>query len=188
MKKLNLILVLLLTVLLITGCKNSEKITEEQAKAIALEHAGVTAQQAENFVIYEDYDDGRRYYDVHFHFDGYEYDYEINAKNGKVLDYDKEYEPHANAPENDAVNTGADTATPNADTATAAITEEDAKRIALEHAKLTAETVTGLRAGLDRDDGRDYYDVSFYHDGYEYDYEIDAKSGNILDFDKDFDD
>ena len=68
------------------------------------------------------------------------------------------------------------------------ITEEEAKAIALKDAGLTEEQVTGLRAELDRDDGRKEWEVDFRHDGFEYDYTIHAESGKILESDRDRDD
>ena len=62
----------------------------------------------------------------------------------------------------------------------AAITPEEAQSIALEHAGLTADQATRLHTQPDRDDGILHYDVEFHSGGYEYDYEIDANSGNIL--------
>ena len=70
--------------------------------------------------------------------------------------------------------------------ATASITAERAREIALNHAGLTASQVTFARADLDRDDGRLVYDVEFYTSDYkEYDYEIDAATGEILSYDYD---
>lgn len=69
------------------------------------------------------------------------------------------------------------------------IGEEKAKQIALNHAGLTESQVTFVRGYLDRDDGRQVYDVEFYVlDGQvakEYDYEIDAVTGAIRDVDYD---
>ena len=65
------------------------------------------------------------------------------------------------------------------------ITASDAERIALEHAGLTAEQVTRLHTEADRDKGILHYDVEFYHQGYEYDYEISADAGSILKSEKD---
>lgn len=68
------------------------------------------------------------------------------------------------------------------------ITEDDAKSIALEHAGLSESQVTYIKIGIDREDGRDVYDVEFYTDNEkEYDYEIDPYTGQILDFDYDAD-
>ena len=65
------------------------------------------------------------------------------------------------------------------------ITEEQAQRIALEHANVTAEQVTGLRVSYDVDDGVPEYEVEFYHDHWEYEYEIHAETGEIRSYDRD---
>lgn len=68
------------------------------------------------------------------------------------------------------------------------LTKEDAEKIALEHAGFTADQVQQLRTELDYDRDRAEYEVDFRVDRWEYDYEIDAETGKILSFDKDFDD
>ena len=45
-----------------------------------------------------------------------------------------------------------------------------------------------MKAELDREDGRQQYEVEFKAGGYEYDYEIDALTGVILAWDKELDD
>lgn len=68
------------------------------------------------------------------------------------------------------------------------ISKEDATAIALEHAGLSATDVTRLKTEFDLDDGTPEFEVDFHHGGYEYDYEIHAVSGKILNWDKDRDD
>ena len=68
------------------------------------------------------------------------------------------------------------------------IGEEEAKKIALEHAGLKEADVSHLLVELDFDDGVLRYEVDFRQGQYEYDYDIDAKTGNILSYDKDIDD
>lgn len=69
---------------------------------------------------------------------------------------------------------------------TTKISEEDAKQIALAHAGLTTDQVIFIKSGIDRDYGREKYDVEFYtHDQKEYDYEIDPYTGEVLDVDYD---
>lgn len=63
------------------------------------------------------------------------------------------------------------------------ITLEAAKRIALRDAKLKLDEAHFVRVEL-REDGRTY-DVEFYGASYEFDYEIDARSGGILKQDRD---
>lgn len=84
-----------------------------------------------------------------------------------------------------AAQTGSRSTQPQTTDAQALITEEEAKNIALEHAGFTADQVTGLRVELEYDHGRQEYDVSFREGYWEYDYEIDAQSGQILSFEKD---
>lgn len=65
--------------------------------------------------------------------------------------------------------------------ATAArITAEEAESIALGHAGVNREGVTYLRTEFDYDDGRPEYDIDFICDGWEYEYEIHAQTGEIL--------
>ena len=67
------------------------------------------------------------------------------------------------------------------------ISRDEAKKIALKHAGLTASQVIDLEVELDRDDGKLHYDVDFEADGYDYDYEIDAATGKILKSEKERD-
>ena len=67
------------------------------------------------------------------------------------------------------------------------ITSEQAEQTALTHAGLTAEEVKFKRTELEFDDGIYKYEIEFYVGTTEYDYEIDANTGNIISFDKDID-
>ena len=62
------------------------------------------------------------------------------------------------------------------------ITREQAQNIALEHAALAADQVTGLRTEYDTDHGYPEFDVEFRYGNREYDYEIDAETGEILSY------
>lgn len=65
------------------------------------------------------------------------------------------------------------------------ITEEIAKEIALNHSNLSKNDVTFIRSNIDYDDGFTAYDVEFYSNNQEYDYKIDANSGDIIEYDLD---
>ena len=62
---------------------------------------------------------------------------------------------------------------------------EGAKQIALAHAKVAQKDVTFIKAELETENGRLVYDIEFYSGNVEYDYDIDAVSGDIIsnDFD-----
>lgn len=68
----------------------SGTITEEQAKTIALEHAGLTADQVQYLRVQYEIDDRIPQYEVEFHHERWEYDYEINAQTGEILSYDRD--------------------------------------------------------------------------------------------------
>ena len=68
------------------------KLTKEEAIAIALKDAGLTEAQVTRLRAELDYDQGRAEYEVDFHFDRWEYDYEIDAETGKILSSDKDLE------------------------------------------------------------------------------------------------
>lgn len=153
-----------------------KKLSAEEAKNIALKHAGLT--EAEFLRTEYDVDDGRHHWDVEFHSGDWEYDYEIHAETGEIFKSEKEYDPVK------ALNPSQP---PKTET-TKKIAAEEAKNIALKHAGLKASQVKGLRAKYDVDDGIPEWEVEFYADGLEYDYEIHAESGKIRSWDKERDD
>ena len=64
--------------------------TEDEAKAAALSHAGLTEDQVSKLHTELDCEDGRYVYEVEFKYGGYEYHYEVDAENGAVIKFDKE--------------------------------------------------------------------------------------------------
>lgn len=65
-------------------------ISKDAAKKAALSHAGASAENVERFESKLDFEDGRQVYEIEFNFEGFEYDYEIDAKTGEILKFDKE--------------------------------------------------------------------------------------------------
>ena len=68
------------------------------------------------------------------------------------------------------------------------IGDDAAKAIALNDAGLAETDVTELKSELDLDDAVVHYDVDFKAGGLEYDYDIDATTGNILSSNSEVDD
>lgn len=63
------------------------------------------------------------------------------------------------------------------------ISAEDAETIALEHAGLDSDDLTYIKSKLDYDDGYQIYEVEFYTlDNIEYDYELDACTGELISY------
>lgn len=65
------------------------------------------------------------------------------------------------------------------------ITMETAKETALKKAGLTEKDGDWTKEKLDHDDGRAVYELEFVSGKLEYDFEIDAENGNILEYEKD---
>lgn len=145
----------------------------EKAKKVVLKDAGLKEKDVTFVTAKVDYDDGRKYYDVEFYYNGMEYDYEISAETGKIIDFDKDFEGKRPAVKEEKKDE---------------ITAEEAKEIALKHAGLKKSEVTKLKVERDRDDGIVKYEVEFEKGHMEYDYEINAETGKILKAEKDYDD
>ena len=68
------------------------------------------------------------------------------------------------------------------------LTREEALAKALEHVKLTEDQLDFLKkVELDFEHGRKVFEVEFYHDGFEYEFNIDAETGKVLKYKKDWD-
>ena len=68
------------------------ELTKEQALAIALDHAGLTEEQVTYVKVEKDFDDGRWVYEIEFREGRTEYEYEVRASDGKIVDYDKDWD------------------------------------------------------------------------------------------------
>ncbi|MBR2884008.1 MAG: PepSY domain-containing protein [Clostridia bacterium] len=152
---------------------NNGYISVEAAKKKALDNAGVKAEDAVFLKAYYDYDDLVPHYEIKFEANGYEYEYEIKAADGAIIDKDVERE------RNPVKATSA---------ASDYISADKAKSLAYNHAKVKAADVKYSKAELDRDDMVVHYDVEFVAGKYEYEYEINAETGKVIAYDKDFND
>ena len=151
--------------------KPSEKgyIGRDAAKDAAVKHAGLSAQQVEEAIVQLDFDDGLMVYEVEFVCDGWEYDYEINALDGTVLDADKEFTGQEQLP----------IQPPDGD-----IGERLAVETALNHAGLSLDQVDWVDCRKEEDDGVKYYEVTFRSGTWEYEYEIGACNPVVREWEK----
>jgi len=150
-------------------------IGEAKAKQIALDHAGLKEGEVTFVISRPDYDDGRHMYDVEFYKDLTEYDYEIDAYTGEIVSFDQDAEGHA--AQTAAAQTGANNGANGA-----AITLDAAKAKALEKAGIAENNATFTDAHLEYDDGRQVYQIDFVSGTMEYEFEIDANNGSIIEF------
>ena len=146
--------------------------TIDAAKAAALADAGLAESDVTFTKEKLDWDDGIAVYDIEFLTADTEYDYEIDAATGAVLDKSAElFRP--NESQGQAMD--------------ASIGVESAKEIAAAHAGLSKEEVFFTKAELELEHGRSEYEIEFYNDRIEYEYTIDAATGAILEYKSEYD-
>ncbi|MBQ9954711.1 MAG: PepSY domain-containing protein [Eggerthellaceae bacterium] len=75
----------------VVGGQDATKVmSEDEAKAIAFEDAGVLASDATNVKVEKKTEGGVEVYDIEFDAKGVSYDYVIDAKTGSLIEYDEE--------------------------------------------------------------------------------------------------
>lgn len=154
---------------IITADAASKYISKAKAKSIVLKNAGFKASEVEFTKVKLDKEDGVIVYEIEFYKGTYEYSYEINAKSGKILK--KEVEKEKQKKEKSSY-----------------IGKSKAKSIALKHAGLKASEVDYIKVKLDKDDGIAVYEIEFYKKNKEYNYEINAKTGKIIEWEMEYED
>lgn len=155
---------------------NANRISLDRAKEIALANAGCSTAQVTFNKAELDWDDGVAKYEIEFVANGWEYECNIHAGTGTILGCGKKqhHGSHHNGGHNNSVQTNH----------ASDITLKKAKSIALADAGLTASQVTFKKATLSRYDGVTTYEIEFTADGWEYEYDIHAGTGVILERDK----
>ena len=130
--------------------------------ASALRDASVEEKDTAYLRVHSDRDDGMLFYDVRFSDGSYRYEYDI-ADNGTIVS--KSVKMEAKAADDSA------------------ISQDEAESIAL--SLVDGATADDMRIRQDWDDGRMTYEGSIYLDGFEYEFEIDGRTGRVIDFERD---
>ena len=145
---------------------STSEITEDQAKQIAFDHAQVKEEDLTNLKVKKDFDDGVSIYEVDFQAANKQYEYDIKAADGQILTTDFEIDD--------------DYVDPNTQTA---VSEADAKATAL--ARVEGASDSDIRIQLQRDDGQLVYEGTIIYNNTEYDFEINAETGDFLSWEQD---
>lgn len=158
------------------------KITLDRAKEIALKDAGLTITGVTFTEEKLDVDDGISVYDIDFYVDNVEYEYEINAVTGAIYSKSREVRITTNSSNPGGTSSQQQTQNPQTnqpDTAGGVVGVDVAKDKALKDAGVSASAATFTKEKLDYEDGIPVYEIEFYTSDYEYDYEINAKTGVV---------
>ena len=138
-------------------------IGEEAALKTAIKEAGVKASEVANSYVELESDNGIAKYEVEFYTGDTEYNFEIDARSGNILSYEKEnaegsYSVDGNSKAN--------------------ISSDEAKETALKKAGVNSADVYDMDIELEHG----MYEVSFDCGGIEYEVAIDADTGNVVHF------
>lgn len=152
----------------------SQYIGKDKALNIALAKAGLKKSQISGCAVEFECDDGNITYDIEFYCGSAEYEFEIDATTGNIIEYETDGDGYEGSHhKNSADNSGSKY-----------IGRSRAKEIALAKAGLTASQIHDYEIELD--DGE--YEIDFKYQNMEYEVDIDAKTGRVLKFDKEYDD
>ena len=190
---------------------NNQGIGLDQATKVALQNAGFEESDVTLLRGHFDRDDGISTYDIEFRgSDGFDYDYVISANDGTIIEANRELAELLSGAQNQqdsgqaqestsgsgssgsssnsgssASSSGTASQSGGSSQGTNYISADKAQSIALQHAGVSASDATFRKAHLDRDDGIYVYELEFVSGDWEYDYEIHATTGAILDWDRD---
>lgn len=186
---------------------NNQGIGLDQATKVALQNAGFEESDVTLLRGHFDRDDGISTYDIEFRgSDGFDYDYVISANDGTIIEANRELAELLSGAQNQQDSGQAQESTSGSGSSSSSgsgsssgtasqsggssqdtnyISADKAQSIALQHAGVSASDATFRKAHLDRDDGIYVYELEFVSGDLEYDYEIHATTGAILDWDRD---
>lgn len=156
------------------GVASSEGyIGEEKAKELAFEFCGKEPEEVHHILASMDYSNGRVTYEVEFYQGEYKYEYEMDAADGDMLEWEAEWkradllEEELKELEREAEIQG--------------IGEEQALSIAIEDAGVKKEDIVFCKVLPDYEQ-RECFEVEFNTAEKEYEYKIDADTGMIVEY------
>ena len=177
-KKMVLIFMCCFAIVALAACSQNngstgsqDDIGQDRALEIALEHAGVNESDITQQRVELSNDDGVKEYEVEFYAGNQEYDYDIDAATGDIRSYDSEIEN--DFWQSDSTGNGSSDAASDG-----TITEDEAMAIVLE--RVPGATESDVRMHLERDYGRDNYEGELIYDQVKYEFDIDAATGDVL--------
>ena len=144
----------------IGSASTSKYISIDNVKDIVFKHAKVENKNVTNLEIEYDYENGNMIYDVEFHCNNIEYDYEVDAVSGKILKIEIENNNNNNNSNNKY------------------LSKHKIEEIAIKKANVSKYYDYDIE--FEFKGGTPIYEVEFETDGAEYEIEIDAKNGNII--------
>ncbi len=138
-----------------------------QVKADVLAHAGLTEQDITEYDIEWDTRRNLFVYEIEFESGNVEYKYHVNAETGEILDDRAETD---NEDDIDEVPMNTD----------GRLSPETVRETVRSHAGCQEAEMINYECEADTEDGKAVYEIEFEYNGVEYEYTVDAISGEIL--------
>ena len=138
----------------------AEKLTDAQAKEIALADAGLTADQVTFDRIEIGTEQGASVYEIEFKTGSMEYDYDVSVVDGEIVEESWEIRrPSASGNQ---------------------ISDAEAKSIAVKDAGASEADVTFIKTEIGDEDGVPVYEIEFEDQTTKFDYDVARAGGKIL--------
>ena len=147
---------------------NSIEMDKDEAKEIALNYLELKEKDVTFTKSKIDRENGKTIYELEFFDEEYEYEINVDIKTKEIAKYSKEPIKSNTSNSNNY------------------ISKDKAKKLVLEHSKLSEENIIWHKVELDIDYNIKTYEIEFFSNNLEYEYEVDAINGNILKYEVDF--
>ncbi len=154
-------------------------IGSDEALNIALNDAGTVIGAVSELDVEFDSERGVMVYEVEFNAGGREYEYDINAKTGEIVKRNIE---------GDSSSSGSGNNGSNNNSSDSYISQQAALDAALSHAGVSASDIYDYSVEFERENSIYVYEIDFKSAGYEYNYEINAVNGQIIKYEREWDD
>lgn len=143
------------------------EIDADHALSIALEDAGISKDDLFSYKTERDRDNGMSIYEIEFDTDYGDYSYEIETNGGRIISADYDVDDRYIRSLEDSP-----------------ITEEDAKAIV--QSKVPGSSSEDIRIREERDDRETRFEGELFYDDAKYEFEIDERTGVIVDWNVDY--
>ena len=127
-----------------------------------------------------DKENGKSVYEIEFSYKNSEYEYDIDASTGEILKFEKTEKKKQNTPEG---SDSKDTDKKPSDTADC-IGEGTARELVLSFAGLNAADITNYRSESYAQDDVPVYKIKLRAGGYQYGFDVNALTGEIVKYEK----
>ena len=166
-----IILIILIAIIAAMLLRPKNIISESEAKNRALTYGNFNENDITFLNVEKDYDD--YLYEIKLKDDNYIYEIDVHMKTGEIINYERDAINQTSLPEKES---------------TYALTEEEAKQIALNYVNLKSSDVTFTKIRTDIENGRDVYELEFYSNDASYEIYIDIETKDIIKYDIDYKD